>query len=127
MNNINRVNKVLQKYNVELTDGVTAGLEFVSKTDLKKIIRIDKTLLNEVTVPDIGGVIRVKEEIYADILINVKGENVFTCLEGIYIPVNLSCKQFNFIIGIYGGYPNYFYKTKVNNKEYLYCWWDKIV
>lgn len=127
MHNINRLNKVLQKYNIVLTEGVTAGVEFISNIDLKKITRIDNTLLNEFTVPDIGTVIRVKEEIYADILINVKGENVFACLEGIYIPVDLSCKQFNFIIEIYGGYPNYFYKTKVNNKEYLYCWWDKIV
>lgn len=127
MHSINRINKVLQKYSVELTDSVTAGVEFVSKIDLKKIIRIDNTLLNEVTIPDIGGVVRIKEEIYADILINVKGENVFVCLEGIYIPVSLSCKQFNFIIGIYCKYPNYFYKTKVNNEEYLYYWWDKLV
>lgn len=123
---IDRVNRILKKYDIELKEGVRTRLEFFSKVDLQKITRIDKTLLDGLSDihPTIYDVVYEREEIFVDALIIIKGDKIFTSVEGIYFPMDLSPKKFNYSID-YGRYPNFINKVIVKGKDYLYLEWCK--
>lgn len=122
---INKLNKIFKNYHVVLKEGITANIEFFSKNDLKKIAKLDNTILMDyVANPSIPCVLHVKEEIFVDILITIKKNTIFAYIEGIYVPIDLTCQRFNSALC---GDPNYFYKTRVNSKDYLYCKYNRMI
>lgn len=125
---INKLNKILGKYHVELKEGITANARFLSKNDLKKIAKLDKTILIDIFIePSVADVLIFKEGIFVNALITYKNETLFVHIEGIYIPLDLTYDRFNAIIdGMCYRPPSRFYKVEEDGVYYLYCWWDKI-
>ncbi|GEM_PF-3042983 len=124
---INKLKKILNNYHVTLDEGIPVSVRFLSKNDLKKIVRLDKSLLmrDDFTELSIFYILRIKEEIFFDVFITVRRDTLFVLIESVYIPIELSCDRFNFVLHDCGRAPNRFYITREQCKDYLRCWWDK--
>lgn len=124
---INKLEKILNNYHVTLEEGIPVSVRFLSKNDLKKIVRLDKGLLMMEDFAEISifYVLRIKEEIFFDVFITVRRDTLFVLIESVYIPIELSCDRFNSVLYDCGRAPNRFYITREKCKDYLRCWWDK--
>lgn len=121
---INELSKISKKHNIVLEEGVCSLWEFVSKNDLKRIVKLNKNLLDNDDAPSINDVLHIKEEIYVDAFIRVVGDNISCNVKGAYVPLDLKPEKFNKTVCLLGRYPNYIQKEIINNKEYLCLWWN---
>lgn len=121
---INELNKIAKKHNIVIEEGVCSLWEFVSKEDLKKVVKFNKKLLDSDYAPSINDVLHIKEEIYIDAFIRIVGDKVNCNLKGVYVPLNIESEKFNKTVCLLGRYPNYLQKENINGREYLCLWWN---
>lgn len=126
---INKLKKILNNYIFTLDEGIPVSVRFLSKNDLRKIVRLDKSLLmiDDCNELSIYYVLRIKEEIFFDVFITVRRDTLFVLIESVYIPIELSCDKFNSVLYDCGITPNRFFITREKCKDYLRCSWDKVL
>lgn len=122
---IKELNKIINKYNVELQQGVRNYVNLVKIRDLKRIVKLDKRILIDKIAPTIFDVIHSREELYSDIVIYVEDNRVDMILTGIYVPLDIGEERFNHTVGLfaYYRYPSEVEKQTVKGRDYLYLYW----
>ncbi|MEA5096467.1 MAG: hypothetical protein VB128_16060 [Sedimentibacter saalensis] len=123
---INKVNKILKKYDVELKIGGRYYVKLVSTKDIKRITKLDNRILINKMAPTIYDVVYSREELYSDIAIIVKDNRVDMSLTCVYIPLDIGEERFNHTVGLFAfyEYPSLVERQTVRDRDYLYLYWQ---
>lgn len=124
---LNKVNKILKKYDVELEEGIIEFVKLMSIKDFQRFAKLDKRILDSKVNPSVYDLIHSREEMYAGAFINVKNNRIDVFIFCVYIPLDLEEERFNRLVGLFVYdyfYPSYVNRKSVKGRDFLCLEWD---
>lgn len=123
---LNKVNKILKKYDVKLEEGIVQFVDEVTLKDFQRLVKLDKGLLISKIAPSVYDLIHSREEMYAGAFIYVKNNRIDVIISCVYIPLDLQEERFNRLVGLFVNdyYPSFVKRISIKDRDYLNFQWD---